>query len=131
VHLHDRLGAKLAPASYRIVVPGWEKRGEAPDGTVQVPAFDDLETCVLEWGPPGAEPLPHRAEVYLRTETGDEDEALRRKLHNLGHAGPSLEAALAHAAGSAGDPDKRRGELLADIDEALRAKRPLARSERG
>src|SRR5262249_57976305 len=67
-----------------------------------------IEKCLVRWG----RALPDRApdepqdelefemEVYLAFDAPDDDENLRRKLHNLGHRGETVHTAMAslHAA---------------------------------
>ncbi len=109
VHLFDLAGELLKGAPYEVSFAGYLDEGTAADGTVQIPAFPDVKTASIRWGRPrgsredgGDEPYEFEMEVYLETEAADSSEALRRKLHNLGHRGTDLHEAIRHYQASTG-----------------------------
>lgn len=110
VKLFDLAGEPIASAPYEVSFFGYFDEGEAPDGSVEIPVFPDVEKALVRWGRPKAQredpgddvPYEYQMEVYLRTEAEDPDEALRRKLHNLGHQGGDLASAIRHYQRSVG-----------------------------
>ncbi|MEZ4314477.1 MAG: type VI secretion system tip protein TssI/VgrG [Polyangiaceae bacterium] len=123
VHLFDLAGHPALGALYEVSFAGYLDEGEAADGTVRIPAFPDVETARIRWGrPPSArddgstEPYEHEMEVYLQTDTGDSNEALRRKLHNMGHRGKDLHEAIRHYQTSTGEePTGSTSEVAGDL----------------
>jgi type VI secretion system secreted protein VgrG len=97
IDLFDRTGKRVQNALYEISCLGWFETGVAADGTVKIPKFPDVDRCHLRWGRPKAkredknDPRDYEfaMDVYLQ-DGGDDDEALRRKLHNLGYHGRDL-----------------------------------------
>ena len=106
-------------------MPGYTDRGTAGGGTVEVPVFDDVEVCVIQWGrplsarEPGASQATFEFEstIFLRVDVpGDADETARRKLRNLGHHHEALHAAKDAFARRTGIAPDDEGALAARID---------------
>ncbi|MEZ4295389.1 MAG: type VI secretion system tip protein TssI/VgrG [Polyangiaceae bacterium] len=111
VHLFDLAGEPMTDTPYEVSFSGYLDEGTSADGTVQIPAFPDVETARIRWGHPASSPgaggddvYEYEMEVYLQADTADSDEALRRKLHNLGHRGADLHEAIRHYQTSTGAP---------------------------
>lgn len=132
LHLFDRRGEPMTRAAYRVAMPGWTETGKTSNGTVRIPAFPGVESCVVSWGTPleergpdeSREPYTFSTTVWLRTATDDPDETLRRKLENMGHVGPHLEAAMATVP-SEHAPGGTRAAIEAAVVRAIAEKRPL------
>jgi hypothetical protein len=124
VGLFDLAGKAIPNAPYEVSFFGYIDEGVAPDGSVEIPAFPDVEKALVRWGrprdqrpeTPDTEPYEYTMEVFLNLDADNPEEALRRKLHNLGH-GPDLPAAVRHYQDSAG---ARRtgnpGDVQTDVD---------------
>jgi len=139
IQLFDKHGAKLQNAPYEVSFFGWLEDGVSADGTVEVPKFPDVEVCHLRWGRPKAEredpddpeEYEYEAEIYLQ-DGEDEQESMRRRLHNLGYHGRDL-AESVHAfqadvgAERTADMQDAKAEIAARHDDA----RPVAWKERG
>ncbi|MFO0757230.1 MAG: type VI secretion system tip protein TssI/VgrG [Byssovorax sp.] len=102
IHLFDRRGKLIPNALYEVTFFGYHDEGTAPDGTVEVPAFPDVETAHVRWGRPNdqrdnpkdPEKYEFEMDVFMVVDHDDEDESLQRKLHNLGHQGSALHEAV-------------------------------------
>jgi type VI secretion system secreted protein VgrG len=125
VTLRDLAGKLISGAEYEVSVPGYTDRGTAGGGTVEVPVFDDVESCVVRWGRPlsAREPgasqatFEFQSTIFLRVDVpGDADETARRKLRNLGHHHEALHAAKDAFARRAGVASDDEGTLAASID---------------
>ena len=126
VTLFDLTGEAIDNAPYEVSFFGYHDEGKAANGMIEIPAFPDVETAHLRWGrpkdkredPADSEPYEYEMEVYLVADTDDADEALRRKLHNLGHHGSDLTAAVSHFQDSLGlDRTGRTADILADVGD--------------
>lgn len=99
VDLFDREGRRIDGAKYRVSVAGLRREGTASGGVVEIEAPPDAESAEVEWGrPPSARPpgasaaeYEYRAEIFLAVDHDDADEAMRRKLSNLGIRAGSIE----------------------------------------
>lgn len=139
IQLFDGRGEPIRNAPYEVSFFGWQEEGISADGTVQVPKFPDVEVCQLRWGRPKAEredpddpeEYEYQAEIYLQ-DGDDEEEATRRKLHNLGYRGRDL-AESVHAFQAdlgvkrTGDVEDAKGDIADRHDQA----RPATVQERG
>lgn len=139
IQLFDKLGKPIQNAPYEVSFFGWLEDGISADGTVEVPKFPDVEVCHLRWGRPKAEredpedpeEYEYEAEIYLQ-DGEDEQESMRRKLHNLGYHGRDL-AESVHAfqadvdADRTADVDDAKAEIAARHDEA----RPATATQKG
>lgn len=132
IQLFDRAGEPIANAPYEVSFFGYFDEGESLDGRIEIPAFPDVEKALVRWGrpkdmredPSDTEPYEYEMEVYLQTDAPDKDEALRRKLHNLGHQGSDLAAAVRHYQSSAGQSASGFGE---DVQEDVNSRHQAAR----
>lgn len=123
VHLFDLAGELIKAAPYEVSFSGYLDEGTAADGAVQIPAFPDVETARIRWARPKdqreggtEEPYEFEMEVYLQTDAHDSQEALRRKLHNLGHRSTDLHEAIRHYQASTGAaPTGNVKDVEADI----------------
>jgi type VI secretion system secreted protein VgrG len=110
VKLFDLAGELITDAPYEVSFFGYLDQGVAADGTVEIPAFPDVEKAVLRWGrpkdkrqgPSSEEPYEYTMDVYLKAGDDDANESLRRKLHNMGHQAPDLSTAIRHYQDSIG-----------------------------
>jgi hypothetical protein len=124
IHLFDRTGKAVSNAPYEVSFFGYHDEGKSADGTVEVPAFPDVEKAHVRWGRPkdqrenpnDPEPYEFEMDVFMAVDHPDEDEALRRKLHNLGHQGGELHEAVHKLQAALG---KERSGVSTDVkDEA-------------
>jgi hypothetical protein len=139
IQLFDKDGKPLQNAPYEVSFFGWLEEGIAADGKVEVPKFPDVEVCHLRWGRPKAEredpddpeEYEYAAEIYLQ-DGEDEEEAMYRKLHNLGYRGRDLSESV-HAfqtdvaAERTADVEDAKAEIAARHDEA----RPATAEQKG
>jgi type VI secretion system secreted protein VgrG len=134
VRLFDLAGEPIPNAPYEVSFFGYYDEGTAADGTVKIPVFPDVETAHLRWGrpkdkrenPQDKELYEYEMEVYLMVDAKDDNETLRRKLHNLGHGGCDLTAAVRHYQDSLGT--ERTGsvnDVLADVSQRHDAVNPV------
>jgi type VI secretion system secreted protein VgrG len=133
VHLFDRKGRPLQNAPYEVSFFGYFDEGTSADGTVEIPSFPDVEKAHVRWGRPmdqrekpnPDEPYEFEMDVYLVVDAPDEDEALRRKLHNLGHQGGELSEAIHKYQAAAGNGRTGRADdVRADVDSRHTAVQP-------
>ena len=134
VHLFDWTGKAINDAPYEVSFFGYLDEGTAADGTVEIPSFPDVEKAHVRWGrPKDQRPDPNDPD-RVRVRDGrvpdrgfhaDEDEALRRKLHNLGHQGEELYEAI-HKMQAALGAD-RTGDA-ADVADEVEPRATTARS---
>lgn len=132
IQLFDLAGEPITNAPYEVSFFGYFDEGEAPDGRIEIPCFPDVEKALVRWGrpkdkrenPSDEEPYEYEMEVYLQTDADDKDEALRRKLHNLGHQGRDLASAVRHYQSSAGLDTSGFGE---DVQEDVHSRHQAAR----
>ncbi|MBK8259607.1 MAG: type VI secretion system tip protein VgrG [Polyangiaceae bacterium] len=123
VTLFDLAGEPIKNAPYEVSFFGYYNEGTAADGTVKIPVFPDAQKALVRWGRPADirkdgsdEPYEFTMEVHLETDGGEPDEALLKKLHNLGHTERDLTAAVRHYQLSmglepTGNPDDVRAEI--------------------
>ena len=102
LHLFDRRGRRLAGAAYEVEFDGGYISGVSDDGAVVVTVPAATRQVTLRWGrpddarPDGVAPLEFVSRIYVEVEAcGNADEALRRKLHNLGRSHRRLDVAIA------------------------------------
>jgi type VI secretion system secreted protein VgrG len=104
VALFDLAGDPIPNAPYEVSFFGYLDEGVSGAGTVDIPAFPDVEIAHVRWGRPKDkredpdDPAPYEWEmdVYLKTDSDEPHETLRRKLHNLGHQHTELSSAIRH-----------------------------------
>ncbi|APR77091.1 Hypothetical protein A7982_02438 [Minicystis rosea] len=127
VNLRDLAGRSIANAAYEVSLPGYTDRGTASGGSIEVPVFDDVESCLVRWGRPLAdreagasqEPFEFQSTIFLRTDVpGNEAETARRKLRNMGHQHESLHAAKHAFARRVGIADAEDEGMLTSSIEA-------------
>jgi hypothetical protein len=84
--LFDSFTAAMSDVPYRVKVGDQTKEDTTSDGWVEVETEEVPEKATVEWGAadePGA--YRYTREVYLQFEDLDDDEARKRRLHNLGY----------------------------------------------
>jgi type VI secretion system secreted protein VgrG len=99
IDLFDREGQRIDGARYRVSMAGLRREGTASGGVAEFEAPEDVESVQLEWGrPEAARPegasraeYEYRSEIFLAVDHDDADEAMRRKLSNLGIRAGSVE----------------------------------------
>jgi type VI secretion system secreted protein VgrG len=125
ITLFDLTGHPIENAPYEVSFFGYLDEGVSIDGTVEIPLYPEVESATLRWGrpveraddPDAEDPYEQQMEIYLKTDVGDPDETLRRKLHNLGHRGRDLASAVRHYQRSSGlPPTGRADDVRADVD---------------
>jgi hypothetical protein len=139
VHLFDRKGKPIENAPYEVSFFGWYDAGTAADGTVEIPSFPDVEEAHLRWGrpkdkredPKDPELYEFEMDVFLVVEHGDEDEGVRRKLHNLGHHGELFEAVHKMQSALGVDRTGEVADLKDEIDSRHEGVKPVERASKG
>lgn len=109
LHLFDRRGRRLHGAAFEVEFEGGHASGVSDDGAVVITVPAATRQVALRWGrpdadrPDGVAPLEFSSRVYVEVEaSGNADEALRRKLHNLGRGHRRLDVAVASFQASSG-----------------------------
>ncbi len=135
VHLFDLGGQPISNAPYEVSFFGFLDAGVAKGGTVEIPAFPDVEKAHVRWGrpmaerddPPDSSPYEYEMDVYLTTGECSPEESLRRKLHNMGHKADDLHAAIRHYQDSIGAPRTgSAGDVKDEIDGRHQATSPAS-----
>lgn len=109
LHLFDRRGRQLHGAAYEIEFDGGHASGVSDDGVLVITVPAATRQVALRWGrpdgerPEGVPSLEFSSRIYVEVEaSGNADEALRRKLHNLGRGHRRLDVAVASFQASSG-----------------------------
>jgi uncharacterized Zn-binding protein involved in type VI secretion len=89
IRLFDRSDTPMPRAQYLLKIGGETYEGQA-DGAgwveVEVDGRHMPEQCHIDWGERGESgAFPFSLDVYLETQGANRDEAMRRRLHNLGY----------------------------------------------
>jgi hypothetical protein len=87
--LFDPFTVRISEASYRITVGHQVFKTKAdPDGFVKLRVASIPEDCLVEWGraEDDAENYLYSMKIYLQMEDLEEDEEVKRRLHNLGYS---------------------------------------------
>jgi len=140
IHLFDRQGRRIVDAPYEVSFFGYLDEGTSPDGTIDVPNFPDVEQAHVRWGRPQSQRdesdtkdlYEFEMDVFLTVDPQDEDEALRRKLHNLGHRGVKLHEAVDKMQATLGR--ERTGlpdDVRSEVEARHAALKPVEKSAKG
>lgn len=125
LHLFDRRGRRLHGAAYEAEFDGGHMSGVSDDGAVVLTVPAATRLVALRWGrpdgdrPEGVSPFEFSSRVYVELEaSGNTDEALRRKLHNLGRGHRRLDVAVASFQACSGARITGRSEDASPFVEA-------------
>src|SRR5262249_20658754 len=86
IRLFDPFTEGYSQVPYRLKVGDQTFEDTSQDGWIEVDVAEVPETCTVEWGEaeePGTYNFSH--EAYLDFGSGDDEEARKRRLHNLGY----------------------------------------------
>lgn len=138
VHLFDRKGQSITNAPYEVSFFGYLDEGTSPDGAIEIPKFPDIDKAHVRWGRPMVsrerpnkdEPYEFAMDVFLVLDAPDAapEEAMRRKLHNLGFHGRELhEAVHKYQAASGMERSGRMDDIREDAESRHGDIKPIER----